>query len=448
MRILLTVHQFFPEFRAGTEVLTLSVAKELIRRGHQVHVFTGFPGEIHLSDEERFDEYDYEGIHVYRFHHAYTPMAAQNSMIEVGFNNSLARKFFERILHVFEPNIIHYFHLNRLGVGLINHAFEKNIPQYFTPTDFWMICATAQLMLGEGKYCSGPDAYAGNCIQHFAQDRVNGLSKRLIKYAPTSVFQQLARFTKNNPLIHYPMSSEVNALTSRTQVTTDALNKLKRIFAPNDFMEELFLRYGVKKELILKQPFGINIKENKACKKTSGSRNVTIGFIGTLAPHKGCHILIDAIKKLRHTDLTVEIYGDPNDFPDYSKKLANSVSSRLVSVIEFKGVFPNSEIDSVVSNFDVLVVPSIWYENTPLVIYSAQAAKCPVIGSDLPGIAAAVKHEYNGLLFKAGSVDDLANKLNRFIEDKIAGVLYKSIKPVSIEEYVDVLSKEWEETGL
>ena len=128
MKILLTTHQFFPQFSAGTEVLTLSVARELIKRGHIVHIFTGFPSVEELNDEERFDEYDYEGIHVYRFHHAYTPMVGQTSMIEVGYNNQLSACLFNNILKKFKPDIIHFFHLNRLGTNLIDSAIHANIP--------------------------------------------------------------------------------------------------------------------------------------------------------------------------------------------------------------------------------------------------------------------------------------------------------------------------------
>ena len=91
MRILLTTHQFFPQFAAGTEILTYSVARELIKRGHVVRVLAGYPSSANLADEDRFDEYDFEGIHVYRFHHAYTPMGGQASLIEVGYAASSLR---------------------------------------------------------------------------------------------------------------------------------------------------------------------------------------------------------------------------------------------------------------------------------------------------------------------------------------------------------------------
>ena len=122
MKILLTVHQFFPEYIAGTEVLTLSVASELLRRGNQVHVYTGYPSDKSLKDDERFDEYEFEGIYVYRFHHAYAPMAGQTSMIEVGYDNHLAGAHFEDVLKNFKPDVVHFFHLNRLGSKLIEKA--------------------------------------------------------------------------------------------------------------------------------------------------------------------------------------------------------------------------------------------------------------------------------------------------------------------------------------
>ena len=151
MHILLTAHQFFPQYASGTEVLTYSVAQELIARGHVVHVLTGYPNDNELTDEERFDEYDFEGVHVYRFHHAYTPMAGQISMVELSYDNHLAAKCFERILEKFKPDVVHFFHLNRLGTGLIEIAVKAKIPAFMTPTDFWAICHTGQLVLCNGE---------------------------------------------------------------------------------------------------------------------------------------------------------------------------------------------------------------------------------------------------------------------------------------------------------
>ena len=62
MKNLLTVHQFHPRYFSGTDVLTSTVAKELLRRGHQVLVFTGHAAQKSMSDIRRFDKYEIEGI--------------------------------------------------------------------------------------------------------------------------------------------------------------------------------------------------------------------------------------------------------------------------------------------------------------------------------------------------------------------------------------------------
>lgn len=69
MKVVLTVHQFLPDFYAGTEIITLGIARELMRRGHEVTVVTGFPSRTPLTENQRFDSYVYESIRVERFFH-------------------------------------------------------------------------------------------------------------------------------------------------------------------------------------------------------------------------------------------------------------------------------------------------------------------------------------------------------------------------------------------
>ena len=140
----------------------------------------------------------------------------------------------------------------------------------------------------------------------------------------------------------------------------------------------------------------------------------------------------------------LRIYGDLKQFPDYSKRLQSMVD-RFLSVpgasirfqsgsqggssdrapsdystgrIQFHGSFPNHKLGEVLSEIDVLVVPSRWYENTPLVIQSAFATRTPVVATDLGGLSELVRHEINGLLFKLNDADSLAEQLLRLINDR------------------------------
>ena len=447
MRILLTTHQFFPQFAAGTEILTYSVARELIKRGHVVRVLAGYPSRANLVDEDRFDEYDFEGIHVYRFHHAYTPMGGQASLIEVGYDNHLGASYFERILKTFKPDLVHSFHLNRLGTGLIESAVQAGVRRFMTPTDFWTICPTGQLLLGDGSLCAGPSAHAGNCLKHFAQSTQKGLVGKAVKLLPTAGADLLVRLTKKGTLPAYPKQAEVMAIANRLPINVSRLNQLCGLLVPNGFMKEFLIRHGVAPGLITEAAFGIDVTSSEFSEPhTMHCGPLRVGFIGTLAPYKGCHILIDAFKTLPAASATLKIYGRSEDFPDYADEL--QIRAGKHQSIEFCGTFPNSEIAQVFTDIDVLVVSSLWYENTPLVLYSAQAARCPVVASNLPGLAEVIRHDENGLLFAPGNSNDLVQQLSRLInEDGLLQRLSAHARPPkSTPSYVDELLTMWQST--
>lgn len=444
MKVLLTVHQFFPLFAAGTEVLTYSVARDLVRRGHDVRVLTGHPAGADLREEDRFDDYEFNGIHVYRFHHAYAPMGGQRSKIELDFDNRLAAEFFGNVLEGFRPDVVHFFHLNRLGSGLIERAVEAGIPCYMTPTDFWAICPTGQLVYGNGKFCTGPSTSGGNCVKHLAQSTQKGPIGRVAGWLPTWGVGVLARFTRDGLMPPYPHREEVAAMASRLGTNIARFNKLSGIVAPSRFMRELLIRHGVSPGLIVQVAFGVDSPENeRALPRSLPRQPLRIGFIGTVAPHKGCHVLIDAFNALPLGRAALKIYGSMEASPDYAKTLKRLAGNN--DAIEFCGTFPNSRIGDVLAGIDVLVVPSLWFENTPLVIYSAQAADCPVVASNTPGISEVIRDEINGLLFNPGDAAALSRQLSRFMEEAgLATRLSNNAQhPKTTASYVDSLLDVW-----
>ena len=104
--------------------------------------------------------------------------------------------------------------------------------------------------------------------------------------------------------------------------------------------------------------------------------------------------------------------------------------------INFHGGYHYEEISQVLANIDVLVVPSVWYENSPLAIHEAFLAGIPVITSNLGGMAELVKDGQNGLLFEPGNAADLNEKLYRFIDhpELIEQLASNPMKVSSIQE--------------
>ena len=441
MKVLLVLHQFFPEFSAGTEVLTYGVARELIRQGHDVCIFTGFPGKKELPDEDRFDAYSFDGIQIYRFHHAYAPMGGQTTLLSLDYDNRLAAHYFAKVLAHIKPDVVHFFHMFRLGSGLVDKAAEMGIPSFMTVTDFWAICPTIQLLLPDSSVCNGPHGQAGNCIKHLAMIQFPGLATSLMSAIPDAGFDFLARLSIRWPLAPEKYRREFEAIGARVQTNVSRLNQLQKIIVPTAIMRETMLRFNVKAERVVQLAFGVDFAEAPNRVRSPGL--LKIGFIGSLVQHKGCHVLIEAFKDLPAGCASLAIYGDEQGCPEYAKQLR--LMANGTPFIQFLGVFDNREISTVLAGLDVLVVPSLWQENSPLVILSAQACRCPVIASDLAGLSETIQHDKNGLLFESGNKAALARQLLRAINEKnlINRLSVQSVSPKSTAAYVGELIQIW-----
>ncbi len=439
MKIILTVHQFLPDFFAGTEILTYETAKELQKRGHQVEVWTGFPSYVEVSEPKRFDSYIYDGILVQRFYHFYLQSVSRSRWLEFEYNNVIFSELFSESLKSKRPDIVHSFHLGNLSASLITECVKLNIPTVFTATDFWFICPKCQLRLANNTTCNGPSANGVNCLAHMLnRDYLNLLPDWLLRILVCAAKQGWWPEKRYLPL--------VPAILDRPAFLKRIINHIDRVLVPTRLMEQILLRHGLKSGKINYLPYGINVNNLERHTFKPASQKVNIGFIGTIAEHKGAHVLLEAVRLLPE-DLPVEIfiYGRLEEFPEYTLHLKEIAGGD--ERIHFCGTFPNHKIDFVFLHLDCLVVPSIWYENTPLVIYSAQSTKTPVIATNLGGMAEVIQHEKNGLLFEKGDAAQLAHLIVRICEDRslLATLSANSIKPKSIPVYVDELEEVYNE---
>ena len=123
-----------------------------------------------------------------------------------------------------------------------------------------------------------------------------------------------------------------------------------------------------------------------------------------LVKEKGCHILIKAYNKL-NTNKTLIIAGDNNHKEKYTEDLKKQASDN----IKFFGFVDGQIKEELLSNAYCFILPST-LESMPLSLLEAMSYGNCVIASDLPQINSIMRG--TGLLFKTGSEDDLAHKLN------------------------------------
>ncbi len=463
-RILLAVHKFFPKHRAGTEVLTLKVAQELLRRGYEVLVVAGNPPDVDArhADGEPTSDYVHDGVPVhvveeslrldgYTFKHEY-------------WHDGIA-KHFEQLVDRFAPDLVHVFHAQNLSASIIDVACRKSVPAVFSAMDFWFVCPVVQLKRPDGAICRGPSALAANCltcytpqlfppVEQFAEaiERKYRSYSKILKALPGAL-RTLSMQGLYGTYLSGKIPAAIGATVERPKVLRDAANRFQRIMVPTKIMRDIFVENGIREDLIEHVPFGIDTAPLLSYQNKTPSDTLRIGFIGTFFEHKGVDLLIEAFGKLPPSaKANLTLYGDLEQFPEYGKYLkecANRIGASS-SKVKFAGTFPNPKLGEVMTELDVLIVPSRWYENTPLVIQSALATKTPVIATNLGGMSELVKHEVNGLLFSLNDANSLCQQLLRLLnEPSLLASLRSGIAAErTVEEMVDDIESVYRRVGV
>jgi len=446
MKILLVVHLFLPDYFSGTEILTLHTALELKSRGHEVQVLTGFPSTVALSDAERFDRYVHEGISVTRFNHAHTTMGGQHNVAEQEYDNHLAAGEFTALLDEFHPDLVHFFHLMRISASVVDICRQRSLPMVLTPTDFWFVCPTSQLRLPDGTMCPGPDAFGANCVRHLASLKMRGFAASVLDHLPDPMLSGVVRLASHTSLRNLQPFNLVAALSQRQAFLKDRLNCIDRVLVPTRSMQQVLQQHGLDPTHVRFCSYGVRVP-HQPTREPRASGPLRLGVIG-IGEHKGAHVVIEAMRKLPQADLVCKIYGRPSDFPDYARRLEILASGD--HRVEFCGSFPNDQIGLILSRLDILLVPSLWFENAPLVIYSAQAAWVPVVASDVTGVAELITDGDNGRLFPPGDVDRLAEIIAGLAQDRdqIARYSERARMPKTIASYTDELLAVYAELGV
>lgn len=140
---------------------------------------------------------------------------------------------------------------------------------------------------------------------------------------------------------------------------------------------------------------------------------VTFFYGGSLHPHKGVHLIIEAVKSLDLDQIKVKIFGSGG--PEYTENLHRMAGSD--SRIEFCGVYTENDLQEIYQHVDVAIVPSLWYENYPLTLHEALASGIPALVSNVGGMAEKIKDGHNGYTFRFGDANDLAEKMKQLIMD-------------------------------
>ena len=138
-------------------------------------------------------------------------------------------------------------------------------------------------------------------------------------------------------------------------------------------------------------------------------------YVGSLIAHKGVDVLLRAFAAIRREvdDATLWLVGSG---PDEERLKALSTALGLDEV-RFLGNYGHDALERFYRAARVVVIPSLWLENAPLVAFEAMAHRRPIVASTVGGLPELVSNGKNGFLCDRGNADDFGEKLARLLKD-------------------------------
>lgn len=380
MHILKIIHGYPPQYNAGSEVSSQSICNELSKY-HKVSVFTReenpYSADFAIRHEKQNDNLNFYFVN--------------NPQGKDGYRHKQLDLNFAKLISEIKPDIAHIGHLNHLSTGLVDELNKQKIPIVFTLHDFWLMCPRGQFLTRSiGKehnfqLCSGQQDHkcASDCYRVY--------------------------FSGNEKDEEQDIENWSSWTHQRMIETKAIIDKVDLFIAPSNYLRNRFISdFGVSENKIIFLDYGFPTEYLTQTEKSKEKTNFTFGYIGTHITSKGVNQLIEAFREIEEP-ATLKIYGRHNGQSTNALKLLAATSKNK---IEFVGEYINHNLaNDVFSKVDCIVVPSIWAENSPLVIHEAQSCKVPVITANFGGMKEYVQHKVNGLLFEHRNTNSLKAQL-------------------------------------
>lgn len=208
------------------------------------------------------------------------------------------------------------------------------------------------------------------------------------------------------------------------------------IISPSKFLLDFYNQYDFfpqSKKIVIPNPIRALIKIPK-----NPTPNLELVYLGQIHKAKGILDLIDSFIKIKLPHIRLHVIGIGADLPRAKHKAKDD--KRII----FHGWLPNQKLLPVLSSMDVMLVPSLCYENSPTVIYESLSMGIPVLASDIGGASELIVESVNGWSFKAGDFDTLSKKIVSLYKqrEKIAKMsdnCRASVKKYTLENYINKL---------
>lgn len=387
MKILLANYRYF--ISSGPERYMFNIMDRLGSMGHCVYPFSvHFTKNVPTPYEKYFVEAIAGRDDVYFEQHGRSLQALTRGLSRLFYSREV-----ERAVHLLASNVapdVAYImcYLRKLSPSLLVGLKKLNIPIVVRLPDYGMVCPQLHCLRGQ-EPCT-------ECL--------SGSSFASVRY----------RCVKGSRMI-----SLVNFLATQFHNARGYFDLIDGFVTTNEFMRAMMVKAGYAPERLHCIPTFVDTDRFRPDPET-GKGNYGI-YIGRLDHPKGVHVLLEAMGHLRDAPefqgMKMKVVGQGHD-PKYVASLHELVQSRnLDGVVEMCGDSPPESIPALLQQAQFSVIPSIWYENLPNSLLESLACGTPVIASDIGSLSITIEDGVNGLLFRVGDAQHLADRMLHYLRN-------------------------------
>jgi glycosyltransferase involved in cell wall biosynthesis len=424
VRVVLAVAWYFPEAVGGTEQYVRGLARQLAVNG--VDVMVAVPSADVTAPRLAM----VDGIPVRRFHVEQDEDPALRS-------DRQAPRAWRTLIDEFRPDVVDVHSLTTdLGLPHLRAARDINARTMLTLHLPGLVCARGTLMRFGETPCDGNLAVQPCTACRLQAQGVPSILGRALSLVPADFGRGVARAPVPRAL-QRPFTAAL-AHEDRVVLLRALSEASDAIVALSEWQADMLRLNGVPAEKIAVCRQGVeSTGKSREPVARAADAPLRVGYVGRYDPAKGVHVLVDAALRLlmgpasllglgarhpvtsttalRPASLELHLWGvartpEARAYRDAIQRQCEGVPSITLHA--------EASSDSIYSQIDVLVVPSLAFETGPLVVLEAHAAGVPVVGSNLGGIAERVVHGVNGLLVPPDDAVALASALRSLIIDR------------------------------
>ena len=428
MKILHVIHGYPMRYNAGSEVYTQTLCQGLAGN-HEVHVFTReedpFAPDFRLREEHDPDD-PRIALHV-----------VNNPRNRDRYREPGIDRRFAEILDRVRPDVVHVGHLNHLSTSLPFEAAARSVPVVYTLHDYWPMCPRGQFIQ---TFPLDPEDPWAVCDGQDDRKCAERCYARYFGGAPDEREADAVYWT--------------GWVERRMRHVREMTELVDCFIAPARYLLDRYRDgFGLAESKLVHLDYGFDLARLGGRRDRPEGGPFVFGYIGTHIPAKGIQHLVRAFGSVDGA-ARLRIWGRPQgQNTETLKALARVLPAAKSDRVEWLPEYRNADIvREVFDRVDAIVVPSVWVENSPLVIHEAQQARVPAIAADAGGMAEYVRHGVNGLTFEHRAWRSLAERMQQFVDDPAfarrlgrRGYLYAENGDVpAIEDHVRAVERIYE----